>query len=833
MHYATKELQQILRAKAHCLGAISTVKQVAFDSRKVFDGSQSLFFALQTNTNDGHFFLRDAYRKGVRNFVIHRKETLALFQPEEQKKIGYWLVKNTLTALQDFAQFHRNQYANPLLGITGSNGKTIVKEWLYQVLFEHFRVYKSPKSYNSQIGVALSLLQLEKTHEWAFIEAGISQKDEMFRLARMIQPKGGIFTNIGSAHQVNFADFTEKIKEKLLLFQAADFLIYSEDHQQIHQTVLRLRKKGFFQQKGFKVYTWSCHNKAADLYVKKMSRKEKHTILEVQDHQERVIDLQLPFVDRASIENALHIISFLSYCGLLNDKTIAALRQLESVEMRMELKAGFHDTTLINDAYNADLESLSVALNHLAGQHQHEDKSIILSDFQQAHHHPETLYAQIAAQINAIPLKRLIGVGKEIATFAAFFKARERFFYPDTAHLMAALPQIDFRNEAVLIKGARSFAFEQVVQKLVAKQHRTTLEINLTALVHNLNFYKSITKPQTKIMVMVKAFAYGSGAVEISNTLAAQKVDYLAVAYPDEGVFLREGGITTPIMVMNAEEVHFDLLQKYDLEPQIYGLHQLKNILVFLKSGDRLKIHLKLDTGMHRLGFEEADIVPLIQLLKQAPQLKICSIMSHLAASDEAKQDDFTYWQIRKFREMSQKIEDSLKIKCLKHLANTAGIIRFPEAHFDMLRLGLGLYGVDVTQNADIENVSTFKTVISQIKKVSCGDSIGYGRSERLKRDTLVATIAVGYGDGFSRYNSNGVGVVFVRGHYAPVLGKVCMDMSMIDVTDIPEIKEGEEVVIFGEALPIADVAKRLDTAPQEVLTSISNRVKRVYITEA
>ncbi|MFM8433598.1 MAG: bifunctional UDP-N-acetylmuramoyl-tripeptide:D-alanyl-D-alanine ligase/alanine racemase, partial [Bacteroidota bacterium] len=706
--------------------------------------------------------------------------------------------------------------------------KTIVKEWLFQLLRPDFSIVRSPKSYNSQVGVPLSIWQMNDDHQLALFEAGISRPGEMDRLEKIILPTIGLITNIGASHDENFTDRSQKVHEKFSLFTHVKSLIYCRDYPEIHSDLQALSAK----RPDLKTFTWSRRTKA-DLQIGRITKSSDET--EVQGvYENRFLSISIPFTDDASVENAIHCWSLMLYLGVDPHTISERMQFLSPVAMRLEMKNGINQCSVINDSYNSDLGSLTIALDFLRQQKQHSRRTLILSDILQSGKNDEALYREVSDLLDSKQVSRLFAIGPSLLKQKHLFRIPAEF-YETTEEFLKVFSNITFREEAVLLKGARPFGFEHIGKLLQQKAHETVLEINLNALVHNLNYYKSRLKPATKIMAMVKATSYGSGSHEIANILQFHHVDYLAVAYTDEGVELRKAGITLPIMVMNPEVQSFDAMLRHDLEPEIYNFRLLNQLNDFLKmqSGSPFKIHLKLDTGMHRLGFEESEISELIVRLKNNRQVRIQSVFTHLVASDEAEHDGFTGRQLERFRAMCDLVTAAYDYPILRHALNSSGVLRFSEAQFDMVRIGIGLYGFAATshEQQQLQQVATLKTVISQIKNVPATETVGYGRKGILQRDTLVATVAVGYADGIDRKLSNGVGKMLVNGKPAPIIGNVCMDMCMLDITDIPA-KEGDEVIVFGPDLSVAEMAKWLGTIPYEVLTGISQRVKRVYFQE-
>jgi alanine racemase len=789
------------------------------DSRKLSQPAGTLFFAIRGRYNDGHKYLEQLYAQGVRQLVVEQGE------PEELRRLypeaNILLVETGLEALQKLAAWHRAQFPVPVIGITGSNGKTIVKEWLAQLLSPDELVVKSPRSYNSQLGVPLSVWQLDQNHTFAIFEAGISQPGEMARLQKIIQPTLGIFTNIGSAHDEGFVSHQQKVAEKLKLFKDVELLFYCSDHAPVHEAV---------QAQGIKAFTWS-KTQTADVTITASTTVGHKTILEYiyKDEKQR---LAIPFTDEASVENALHCLAVLLYRHLPLSEIQDRLDRLHPVAMRLEMKEAINGCYLIDDTYNNDLAGLAIALNLLVNQPQRGRHTVILSDLLESGLPEEKLYKQVAELVQARGVEQLIAIGEKISGYSSMFSVPAEF-YISTADFLAQFNPARFRDELILVKGARVFGFERIVHAFQQKVHGTVLEVNLDALVHNLNFYRSKLAPDTKLMVMVKAFAYGSGSFEVANLLQFHRVDYLAVAYVDEGVTLREHGITLPIMVMNPSPDSFAKLRQYSLEPEIYALEQLQAYLATLSEPVIYKIHLKLDTGMHRLGFTKGDLEALFDLLRQHPQVQVMSAFSHLAGADEAVHNDFSLQQISKFRKMAAVVEEQLGYKVIKHILNSAGIVRFPEHQLDMVRLGIGIYGVEATGNEQeaLRPVSTLKTTVSQVKHISRGETVGYSRKGVAEADKTIATIAIGYADGYDRRFSNGIGQVLIHGRRCSLIGNVCMDMCMVDITGL-DVKAGDEAIVFGPQLTLVELAKSIGTIPYELLTNVSTRVKRVFYSE-
>ena len=819
-----KDITGIVNGRLVGAGLDFEIQDLLTDSRQLVAAGQTLFFALTSNRNDGHKYIEELYNSGVRAFVVSSQPDLENF-PEA----SFIVVYDTLAALQELAAWHRQQFNIPVIGITGSNGKTIVKEWLAQLLAPDYHIVRSPKSYNSQVGVPLSVWQMNASHQLGIFEAGISKLDEMAALQKIIKPTIGVFTNIGQAHQENFISFEQKAGEKLNLFTHVDTLVYCMDYYDIQQVILRagLDKK-------VKLLPWSHKFKEAEIYVAAIEKKKKNTSLEIVYHGES-LRFSIPFTDDASIENAIHCIAV---CLLMKmDVKVLAERlgNLATIAMRLEIKAGINNCTIINDYYNSDVNSLAIALDVMNQQRQHKEKVLVLSDILQSGRDEEELYGYIARLIEEKGVSQLIGIGPAISRQARQFKKESRFFN-DVGDFMLHLPFSQFRNQTILLKGARAFAFEQISMELQEKAHETVLEINFNHLVNNFNHYRSLIKPETKIMVMVKAFGYGSGNYEVSNIVQFHRADYLTVAFADEGVELRRAGINLPIMVMSPEVNSYDNIIKYHLEPEVFSFRNLGFIEKALEATGvtaPLNVHVKLDTGMHRLGFSLKELPELIRRIQGNPLIHVQSVFSHLATADNPDEDEFTMSQIRVFQEGSQMIVDAFPYKVLRHILNTAGITRFTKYQFDMVRLGIGLYGVP-TCKADegmLETVVSLKTTINQIKEIPAGDSIGYNRHGRALHDMRIGIVPIGYADGLSRLLGNGNGKFYVNGQQVPIVGDICMDMCMLDLTGV-NAQEGDTVVIFDGEHPINDIAKACQTIPYEVMTRISQRVKRVYYQE-
>lgn len=789
------------------------IKSLIMDSRKVSGGEQALFFAIKGNRHDGHQFIGDLYRAGIRQFVVEQN-----ISTQEFPEANFVQVVLAVQALQQMVSFHRQQYSFPVIGITGSNGKTIVKEWLSQLLSADYTIVKNPGSYNSQIGVPLSVWQMQPFHQLGIFEAGISQPHEMENLAEVIRPSMGVFTNIGSAHDEGFTSVDEKIHEKLKLFKNVEILIYRSDHAAIAQAVKSLP---------IKTFTWG-YGEEADVRIE--SPGAYHKLY----YQNTVRSLTIPFSDAASFENCMHCVAVMLHLNYPIEVIQKRIINLKSIAMRLELKPGINGCQIVDDSYNNDLAGLKISLAFLQGQ-QRKNKSLILSDIFQSGLEEKELVAEIQDLISGKGITRLVGIGDFMVRHQSSFNrlVSSSQFFPSTAEFLKHVEDAGFQNELILIKGARVFQFEKIVSALQAKVHGTVMEIDLNKIVHNLNYFRSQLQPGVKLMVMVKALAYGSGSEQIANLLQYHKVDYLGVAYADEGADLRKNQITLPIMVLNPSPESFDALLSYQLEPVIYNLKLLKEWLHFL-NGRSAKMHIELDTGMHRLGFDEQDSAELTRLLSENKNAFVVSVFSHLAGADEQEHDNFTTEQAQKFMTMYEQISSATAAKPLRHILNSPGQIRHHAYQWEMVRLGIGLYGINPTAEklSVLQPAVTLKTIVSQIKKIQKGESIGYGRKGKASEDMTIATIAIGYADGFSRSFSRGKGSVSIKGSRSPVVGNVCMDMTMVDVTG-KDVKEGDEVIIFGDQLPIQEVAASVDTIPYEILTNTSDRVKRVFFAES
>ena len=814
------------------------------DSRSLCFPEETLFFALRSARNDGHRYIGDLYRRGVRNFVVESKG-LQETQPQGldgMADANFLVVPSPLAALQRLAERHRDEFDVPIVGITGSNGKTMVKEWLYQLLLPSQKIVRSPRSYNSQIGVPLSVWLLNEQTEVGIFEAGISQPGEMFALRDIIQPTIGVFTSLGAAHQENFRSMEEKCMEKLELMHDTQAMVYCSDNDTVSRCIRRMQYKG-------EKIAWSQCDEQAALFVKSTNISHSslltpHSTFHIPPStinlpqstkityiwQEEANCFEIPFIDEASVENAITCAAVALYMGLTPSQLAERMPRLEPVAMRLEVKEGQRGCLLINDSYNSDINSLDIALDFM-NRREAAKKTLILSDIFQSGATPEALYTQVSELVVKRGIEKFIGIGPELSSQADKIQVADKQFFMDVPHFLSSDAFSGLRNELILLKGARSFGFDQITEQLEQKVHETILEVNLNAVVDNLNYYRSFLKPETKMVCMIKADGYGAGAVEIAKTLQDQRVDYLAVAVADEGVTLRKAGITANIMIMNPEMTAFKTMFDYDLEPEVYSFRLLDALVkAARKEGiTGWPVHIKFDTGMHRLGFDPVDdIFKLIDRLKHQNAIIPRSVFSHFVGSDSDGFDEFSARQFALFEEGSQKLQSAFSHHILRHMDNSAGIEHFPERQMDMCRLGLGLYGVDPRDNRILHTVSTLKTTILQLRHVPAGETVGYSRKGKIDRDSVIAAIPIGYADGLNRHLGNRHCYCLVNGQKAEYVGNICMDVAMIDVTDIP-CMEGDQVEIFGEHLPVTVLSDALDTIPYEVFTGVSNRVKRVY----
>jgi len=816
MNYSVSRIAGIIKADDY-ISQEASISHLLTDSRSLSDPFHTLFFALVTSYNDGHRYIRELYAKGVRNFVVQKGYDVLL---PGHANILY--VDDPITALQQLTTYHRQQFTIPIIGITGSSGKTVTKEWLYRLLYEDFKITRSPRSYNSQIGVPLSVWQINEKTELGIFEAGISRLGEMERLASVIRPTIGILTNLGEKHQENFSSKEEKCMEKILLFRDADVLIYNEDDELITAC---LRSAGLTG----KGIAWSKKNRSAAFYIEKIVKEETaSTVFFIRNGNRDSVTF--PFADELSVECGIHclVTVYALFPGIAD--LAERFARLEPVSIRFEIKTGVRQCILISDPFNSDVYSLDLALDFMLRRLSGKKKNtvLILSDIEQSDIESEA-YSRVADLVKEKEIDRLIGIGKEITACAGFFP-EEKYFYPTTEAFLSGFDFQTLSDSVILIKGAPDFRFGLISERLEEKVHETVLEVNLNAIIQNYNYFRSLLKRDTKIICMIKAFGYGIGSYELAKTLQDQGCAYLAVAIADEGMELRREGITTSIMVMNPEMSGFNTLFEYKLEPEIYNFRILD---AMIKEAEKkgitdYPVHIKLNTGMNRLGFDPEDMDLLSAKLKKQNHIKVCSVFSHLAGSDSAAFDSYTKEQADLFYRLATRLKEELGYPVWFHLDNSAGIERFSTYQFDMVRLGIGLYGISAVKNPALKSVASLKTTILQIRNVKAGETVGYSRKWEVVRDSRIACLPVGYADGLDRRLSNGIGKVMVHGVRCPIVGNICMDLCMVDVTDIT-VSEGDEAIIFGEEITVEELARQLDTIPYEILTSVSPRVKRIY----
>ncbi|MFT3932869.1 MAG: bifunctional UDP-N-acetylmuramoyl-tripeptide:D-alanyl-D-alanine ligase/alanine racemase [Chitinophagaceae bacterium] len=830
--YSIDQILIIVKGRWLQQSTASSIEYLLTDSRKVLFPATSLFFALKGPRRNGHGFLPELYEKGVRNFIVSEEAGINL--PADANII---LVKDVLQALQLLAAWHRKQFSFPVIGITGSNGKTIVKEWLNQLLEEKFAIVRSPKSYNSQLGVPLSVWQMNSHHTLAIFEAGISQAGEMERLEKIIQPGIGIFTNIGQAHNEGFLNLKQKVKEKLQLFKHVQSLVYCSDYPEINEGIVDLVQRLRNQPENrLQLFSWGTKSDAT-FRIASLLKDETFTYVSAL-YKDTEISFKIPFTDDASLENVITCYCTMLLLGFDSRYIETRINQLSPVAMRLELKKGINNCSIINDSYSADLSSLKIALDFLARQQQHARKTIILSDIPESGKSEKELYQEVAAMLQEKKIDRFIGIGPQITRHGNIFEAAHAFeinIYTGLDAFKKDFYHLKFQNESILLKGARVFEFEQLLPLLEQKVHQTVLEINLTSVLHNLQQYQQVLKPSTRTMAMVKASSYGSGSYEIASLLQFHKTDYLGVAYADEGIELRKAGIQMPIMVMNPETNSFDALVQFNLEPNIWSFELLALFDDYLKKEglQQFSIHIEIETGMNRLGFNVADM-ELLGTKLSASCCKVQSVFTHLAASEDPNSESFTLQQAEKYFSAVEVLQKQIGYSFIKHMANSAAILRYPQLQLDMVRLGIGLYGIDSanTHTLDLKEVSSLKTTVAQIKHLKKGETIGYGRRGIAESDTIIATVRLGYADGYPRRLSNGNGKMLINGKQVPVIGIISMDMTMLDITHAGHVEEGDEVIVFGPGLSVQQVAKWGETIPYEIMTGISQRVKRVYYEE-
>ena len=797
------------------------IEQIFFDSRLIVHPKNAIFFALSGNQKDGHSYIQDAYHKGIRTFVVQHPIT-------QYNQINQIIVDHPLQALQVWAKFHRQQFDLPVLGITGSNGKTIVKEWLNQLLWKKFNIVRSPKSYNSQLGAALSVLQMEEDHNLGIFEAGISMPNEMQRLEEMIQPTIGVLTKIGDAHLESFSSQDDLIHEKLKLFRHVEKLVYNVENSKLHHILSTQPEFSHIDK-----FTYG-YSDSALVQIKEIIHQESNTEISIL-HNDEIFTYEIPFTDDASIKNSLIGLTTLIGLNIDYKQYKSNFKELLPIEMRLEIKEAINNSIIINDTFNSDLNSLKIGLNVL-NQQKKDRKTLVLTDILQSNLSDVELYQQTADLVNPYQFTEVVLIGDKISTYKDLFTSYVRS-YKTTDDFLEQFKTQNVFDEAILLKGARPFQLEKISEELETRTHDTVLEINLQHLIENIKTYRSLLKPSTKMMCMVKANSYGVGSYEVANVLENNGVDYLGVAIADEGKELRKAGITLPIIVMNPEQSSYSTVIDYQLEPEIYSFRVLDLFVKKLKEkqiSSPYPIHIKLETGMNRLGFHEEEYDRLIETLKNTPQVFVQSIFTHLATADMEDEKEYVNYQFGRFNNGYQILSEGLHIKPIKHCLNSPGIVAYNDHQYDMVRLGIGMYGYSEYSdfmNKRLKPVVQFKTVISQISELNVGETVSYGRRFTAQRPSRIATLPVGYADGIRRSLGYGKGKVGIHGKLAPITGTICMDMMMIDVTDI-DCKEGDEVIIFGSYPTLADITKDLDTIPYEVLTSIDQRVNRVYYKE-
>jgi alanine racemase len=820
MAYSIQTICSVVQGKFISQHNEDSIENLVYDSRRILQPSSSLFFALKTEHNDGHKYLAGAYKKGIRNFIVSSQPT------QQLEKSNVILVKDVLTALQELASFHRHRFTFPVIGITGSNGKTIVKEWLNHLLEEDYTIVRSPKSFNSQIGVPLSVWQMNEQHTLGIFEAGISSPGEMEQLEKMIQPTIGVLTNIGEAHGEGFLDNTHKLAEKLSLFKNCPVLIARNKDIGGSKELI---------ERNTHLVTWG--SAESNAFVLNSTKKQKDKTEIVLTYQSQANNIIIPFIDDASIENAITCCSVLLILGYNAETIKKRMAKLHAIDMRLQLNHSINDCLVINDSYSADVTSLKIALDFLKQQSSGLKRTVILSEFVESGRNDEELYSEIAGLLKEYEIQKVIVIGEGIIKkIENKLQAGMSFQgYLSCDEFINEFRSSQFFQEIILIKGARKFEFERIAKLFEKKLHQTVLEIDLNALAHNLKEYQKLLQPSAKIMAMVKAFSYGSGGAEIASVLQFHNVDYLGVAYADEGVELTKAGISLPVMVMNTEESSFQSIVDYNLQPVIYSFDLLNKFEEYLKEQGvkSYPVHIEIETGMNRLGFSISQVEDMARHIA-SPSFQVQSVFSHLAASEDFLQDDFTKEQAVTFQKALEVIQRYITYPFLRHISNSAAIVRHPQLQMDMVRLGIGLYGIEIDSDDLLElvPVATLRSTIAQIKHLKKGETVSYNRRGIVNHDSIIATVRIGYADGYSRQFGNGIGKMLVHGEMAPVIGTVCMDMTMLDVTGIPDVSEGDEVIIFGPNLPVQNVAKWINTIPYEIMTSVSQRVKRIYFHE-
>ena len=829
MKYAITEIENVLEVTGgRIIDEDAIVSQLLTDSRSLTMPRETLFFALRTPNDDGHNYIPDLYDKGVRNFVVASD----YFAPPECKAANYLAVDSPLDALQSLAMFHRRRFRElPVIGITGSRGKTTVKEWLYQLLKDDYRIVRSPRSYNSQIGVPLSLWEIDNNTDLAIIEAGISTTGEMDNLQAMIRPTIGIITNLGSEHNNGFASMQQKAQEKAKILNNCDCIVFCADDPLVTHTIAPLIESDVAL-----VTSWSRNHSEAPLQVDKTDRSERETTLHY-TYNDTPGRVTIPFTADRDLDNAITCLAVLLNLGIDRDTIANRMAALTPVGTRLNVIEGVNNCTVIVDSYTSDYYSLTPALNFMTRRAGSNPCTVILSDLATETYSGDELYIRVSELLKTKRVNRLIGIGKDMCRYNSYFNdlPHARFFN-DTQEFISDVTRGDFEDETILIKGDPSFGFSQIIDLLEAKQHITVMEVDLNALSHNFKFFKSLIKPSTKTIGMVKASGYGAGSYEIAKTLQDCGCDYLAVAVHDEGVDLRKASITMPIIVLNPNGVNYKAMFQYRLEPELYSLEMAHDLI---KEGRKygvkgFPVHIKIDSGMHRLGFTLEQLPELITLLKEQDVIVPASVFTHLSVADEPAQDEYTLGQFSYFDTCSELLQQSFEHHIMRHTLNSSGIVRFAERQYDMVRIGIGLYGIrTLSDNSEdaLMPVSALRSVIISIKEWPAGTTVGYGRRGVLERDSRIATVNIGYADGFDRHFGNGHVSMWVGGKLCPTVGNVCMDAVMIDVTDAP-CKVGDTVEIFGEHVPIEQLSEARGTIPYEILTSVAPRVKRVYYRE-
>ena len=813
MNYTTKEIAEITQSQI--IGDKNLqIHHIAFDSRNIYSTLKTAFIAINTHKNSGEKYISQAIEKGIKVIISENFYS-------EYDGITWIIVENSVKFLQDLAHYHIENQPIKTIGITGSNGKTIVKEWLYQCLWNEFPTVKSPKSFNSQIGLPISLLQTSEKHQVGIFEVGISKPNEMKTLEEIFSPKIGILTHIGTAHSSNFENELQLIKEKLILFKNSEIIIYNGDNEQVCKEI-----KTQYSDKKLISFGLKTHNDVKII----CDYKDRNQEILVQYFSEK-LSFPANQRDEATLTNALAVICILKEFGFTNEKIVEKINNLKAVEMRLESVNGVRNNLIINDSFNLDLDSLIIAYQFI-NQYNRDEKTLVLSDIFDVKNDDVSLYHKVAEITNQQNFKQIFLVGNQISRFQEKFNAKT-YTFSTTKELVESQQLNSIENQLILLKGARIFEFEKIKSHLELQKHDTVLEINLNAILHNINVHKSLLKPETKMCAMVKAYSYGLGGYEIAEFLQHHHIDYLGVAYADEGVDLRKNGITTPILVMNPEQGSYDVIIDYNLEPEIYSLRVLElfaNQLQLKGIQQKYPIHIKVETGMHRLGFKEHEIDELVENLKKY-NVKVASIFSHLSSADVPEEDDYTMEQIHTFQRVSSKISEALGYQPIRHILNTAGITYYSDYQFEMVRIGIGMVGISANPKVkkQLQNAVTFKTVISQISEVKQGESIGYNRKYKAEKDTRIATIPVGYADGIPRLIGNKKGFVGIQNQKVSIVGNICMDMLMVDLQNI-KAKEGDEVIIFNGNPTLEEFSGYCQTIPYEVLTSISRRVKRIYI---